>query len=63
MGFYPLPEGCFALGEVPERIKGNNEQGFQFSLWVTEICPVLVGAPGEEHKECFSGTVRSLHGR
>jgi hypothetical protein len=51
VGFYPLPEGCFALGEVSERIKGNNEQGYQFSLRVTEICTVLVEAPGEEHKE------------
>jgi hypothetical protein len=63
VSFYPLPEGCFALGEVPERIKGSTEQGLQFVLLVTEICPVLVGAPGEEHKERFSGTVRSLHGR
>ena len=53
MSFYPLPEGCFALGEVPERIKGSTEQGLQFVLLVTEICPALVEAPGEEQKNDF----------
>jgi hypothetical protein len=63
VSFYPLPEGCFASGEVPERIKGNNEQGLQFALLVTEICPVLFGAPGGEIKEYFSGTVWSSNCR
>ena len=58
LGFQPESESCFAFwGEVPEMIKGST--GHQFYLLVREIFIVHFRAPGEEHKEHFSGILWS----
>lgn len=53
LGSQPEPEGCFALGEVPERIKRRAEKGPQFFFQVSEICFVLLRGAGDKNLQRF----------